>query len=32
MSGSDSKDKRQLEERILHDLGVAHGKVVLDSI
>lgn len=32
MSGSDSKVQRQLEVRILHDLGISHGKVVLDGI
>lgn len=32
MSESDSKVQRQLEERILNDLGVFHGKVVLDGI
>ena len=31
MSGSDSKVQRQLEERILHDLGVSHGKVTIDG-
>jgi hypothetical protein len=32
MNGSDTKVQRQLEDRILHDLGVSHGKIVLDGI
>ncbi|MBP7262833.1 MAG: hypothetical protein KBB32_01570 [Spirochaetia bacterium] len=31
MSGSDSSVQRQLEKRILDDLGVSHGKVTLDG-
>jgi len=31
MSGSDSKVQRQLEKRILDDLGVSHGKVTIDG-
>lgn len=31
MSGSDSSVQRQLEKRILNDLGVSHGKVTLDG-